>query len=97
MAEEDAAVATFMKYFGDDHDKMKRGEDNTIYVDITEEEQPELYEEKSNALNQSRVYSLESFRKLFDAVGKRSTIQVELDDHTDKLNQLLDFQAKTLK
>jgi hypothetical protein len=38
MPEEDSAVATFMKYFGEDYDKVKRGEENnTIYAGITEE------------------------------------------------------------
>lgn len=32
LAEEDSAVATFMKYYGDDHDKIKWGEEEqTIY------------------------------------------------------------------
>lgn len=65
-----------MKYYGKDHDLRKKG---LTLPDLTEQEETE----KRNVLGLSRLISLEGFRKLFDAVGTRSALQVNLDTHKE--------------
>lgn len=89
MPEEESIVATFMKYYGDDHDKAKRGETAYSYRSATQTDNSGAYHEKCNVLNTSRLISLEGFRRLFDVVGQRSALQVELDLHDEQVQQLM--------
>ena len=75
-----------MTYWGNDYDKQKNG--LTKFDFWNAQEGTDAYNQRCNALERSRLLSLDGFRELLNVMGPRSVIQDTIDESNSRIKQL---------